>query len=409
MNNSAVKLLISPHNTLKILLKYLGFVRGSEDTSYIAARMKRIAIVIILAVICFPGKAQLDNRMFEWPRTYAELDSGRFYAGIRTLGYLRNNEYFNDVLEGYTLFGYQASPFVAWQAGRHVRLEGGIYLAQAFGEDDFQDVLPVFTISYRRKGHQFLFGTLQGNLSHRLVEPLYDFENLLGSDRLEYGVQYRYLNDAFFLDTWLDWRNAIEPGSDDQEELLGGLSAEYRWLDLGQAGFSTLLQATIFHRGGQIDASNLPLQTYLNTAFGLRGWVHPGDLRLTGDLYYVSFSDNSGTALLPFNGGKGFYANAFLEMPFHLGVMLSYWRSEEYFSPVGGRLYQNISYRADRPGEEQSDRELLFIRILYENELADGLILGVRGEPYADLVSREFEWSLGVYLNYQIQFALGKK
>ncbi len=371
--------------------------------------MRRFTIVFILTVIYFPGMGQLDNRSLEWNRVQESADSGRFYGGFRTLGYLRNNEYFNEVLDGYTLFGYQVNPYLAWQAGNYVRIEGGVYLSQDFGADDFTEVLPTFSLMYARNGHRLLFGTLQGSISHRLIEPLYDFENLLDADRLEYGIQYRYQKGSFFGDVWLDWRNVIHPGDSAQEELLSGVSAEYRWLDLENAGFSTLLQATIFHRGGQINESELPLQTYVNTAFGLKGWVHPGSLQLTADLYYVSFSDNSGTSLLPFDGGDGLYANAFVKFPFPLGIMISYWRADSYYSPVGGRLYQNFSYVPSRQGEEQNTRELLFFRFLYDAPLADGLQLGIRGEPYWDLESGDAEWSAGIYLTYQMEFALGKK
>ncbi len=379
--------------------------------SYIAPHMRRVFIVLILTVIFLPSKGQLNNSSLEWPANYEDVDSGRFYAGFRTLGFMRNNEYFNEVLEGYTLFGYQLNPFLAWQASGNLRFEAGLFLEQSFGEDDFTHILPTFTINYTRNNHQLILGTLQGNVSHRLIEPLYDFENLLDDDRIEYGLQYRFVNNQLFLDTWIDWRQAIAEGDTDQEELLAGISAEYKWLNLPASGFSTLLQVTGFNRGGQINDSNLPVQTYFNTAFGLKGWKNfSGFLsQFSADVYYVAFSDNSGTTLLPFDSGDGFYANLFLNTRTGLGLMLSYWQSEQYFAPIGGRLYQNYSYRQEQSGEEIGQRDLLFFRLLYERTLADVLHLSLRGEPYLDLNKGEMEWSLGLYLNYDIQFGLGKK
>jgi hypothetical protein len=374
--------------------------------------MKYPAILVLLTVISFPAMAQLNNRPFEWSRPYTMGDSARVSAGFRTLGFVRNNEYFNDVLEGYTLFGYQVNPYIAWQPGDHVRIEAGVYLSQNFGDDDYQDILPTFTLSYRNRHHQLNFGTLQGALSHRLIEPLYDFENVLSSRRIENGIQYRVINDRLFLDTWLDWRNPIQPGDDDQEELLAGVSAEYNWLPFEKSGFSTIFQATAYHRGGQVNNSALPIQTYLNTAFGLKGWVRKEGFvqELSADIYYVSFIDNSNTSEIPFDEANGVYINMFLKSRTGLGLMLSYWNAEDFYSPEGGRLYQNYSYRPERFGQEQDARELLFFRFLYDKVLADDLNFGARAEPYLDLGSGEVEWSLGLYLNYDLEFRIaGKK
>ncbi len=376
-------------------------------SSYIASRMRRYAIVLVLTVIALPAMGQLNNSFLEWPRVYDEADSGRFYAGFRTLGFMRNNEYFN-YIDGYTLFGYQFNPFVAWQAGRHVRIEAGAYLAQSFGEDDFDQILPTFTISYQKRNHRILFGTLRGTLSHRLIEPLFDFENVLNQNRPEYGFQYRLESDQLFIDAWIDWRNAISAGDEEQEELLAGFSGEYKFIQQNAGGFSLLLQSSAFHQGGQIDATDLPVATYYNMAAGLKWWFSPaGKIRLIStDAYFVASAADGGDLPESFNSGDGFYANLLVESAMNLGLMISYWKSEDYYSPAGGQLYQNISYTDETFG---TDRQLLFFRLLYDRELSDGLHLGIRGEPFLDLSDNEFEWSAGFYLVYDIQFKLGNK
>lgn len=373
--------------------------------------MKFLAILLYLTVIYFPCSAQLDNNSFEWSPSYVPGDSGRVYGGFRTLGYLKNNEYFNEVLEGYTLFGYQLNPYIAWQPGKYVRIEAGIYLAQNFGDNDFQDILPTFTLSYRKNGNELNFGTLQGNIAHRLIEPLYDFENTLSAMRQENGIQFRRITNKLFLDTWLDWRNAIAPGDTDQEVLVAGVSATYDWVKSQSGGFSTHVQATAYHRGGQINNSPNPIQTYLNTAFGIKAWVRPGGFfeEISGDLYYVGFTDNSGTPEIPFDNANGFYGNLFFKTSLHLGLMLSYWQAEDFYSPIGGRLYQTYSYVPEQFGQAQERRELLFLRFLYDKELADDLLISARVEPYFDLGNSEMEWAAGVYLNYRFQFDFGRK
>ena len=76
-------------------------------------------------------------------------DSNSFVGWTsRSMGFNKNNEYFNDITDGYTLFGYQLNPYVAYRAGEHVRLDVGVYLQQDFGNDEF-DYLDVTNIFYK--------------------------------------------------------------------------------------------------------------------------------------------------------------------------------------------------------------------------------------------------------------------
>ena len=108
--------------------------------------MKRLLFITLLIIAGTSGIAQLDNSAFE---DRIEIDSSRqreIYFSLKTLGFFKNNEYSNDIADGFTLFGYQFNPYFSYFAGKNVRIDAGIYLQQDFGVDDFTEIAPYFSL-----------------------------------------------------------------------------------------------------------------------------------------------------------------------------------------------------------------------------------------------------------------------
>ena len=108
-----------------------------------------------------------------------ERDSGAFKVGFDLLGYLRNNEFKSDIIPGYTLFGYQLRPYLSYYPSSHIRIDMGGFFVRDFGEDGFSEIRPILTFKYSKRSYSFIFGTLEGALSHRIIEPIYDVENVI--------------------------------------------------------------------------------------------------------------------------------------------------------------------------------------------------------------------------------------
>ena len=368
--------------------------------------MKKSVCIALLLLAVFAAKAQLDNTAFDQFQPIVPRDSNALFFGANMLGFTKNNEYFNDIADGLTLFGYQFNPYFSYQVGSRFKVLGGLYLQQDFGNADFNEVAPVFTLSYEFLKGRVLFGTLEGSTSHRLVEPLYDFERVL-IDRLENGFQFKIDRPSLFLDLWVDWQNMIYPGENDQEEVTVGLSLDKRLFD-GSTKVYLPLQALVFHRGGQIDTSPLPLQTYFNSAIGgiiekiLTGDPFVSSFRLEG--YHIYYRDFSNTQLQAFRDGSGVYLNATIKTRVHLDVMASYWRGNEFISITGGQLYPSVSSTVDAPFLLEPGRQLLILRFMHELKLAKNISISTRFEPYFDIENSLFEFSHGFYVNYTPQF-----
>ncbi|MGB4972100.1 MAG: hypothetical protein WBO32_05545 [Cyclobacteriaceae bacterium] len=109
----------------------------------------------------------------------------------------------------------------------------------------------------------------------------------------------------------------------------------------------------------------------------------------------------------PYEDGSGFYANGNISTTLGLDVMVSYWQAHEFISIQGGKVYPSVSEFNYR--DQQENRELLMLRLLYNKELAKGLSGTLRMEPYYDLGFESFQYAYGFYLQFSDRFFITKK
>lgn len=152
-------------------------------------RILKVFFLLILLIVSYFSEAQVNNQALLHAIPLKEGNANEIRINVQALGFVKNNEYFNKIADGYTLFGYQLQPSVSYQPSKDVIIQAGVLLWKDFGAAGYEDIAPTFTIKLRRKQWELLFGTLEGNLNHGYIEPLYDFERLV-SNRLEHGVQY---------------------------------------------------------------------------------------------------------------------------------------------------------------------------------------------------------------------------
>ncbi|MBL7849552.1 MAG: hypothetical protein JNN04_01530 [Cyclobacteriaceae bacterium] len=365
--------------------------------------MRTLGLIFCL-VWASPGWSQLNNRAFEDRLALEPTDSGKLFVGVNALGFFKNNEYRQTIIEGYTLFGYQFQPFLSYHLAPNLRIDAGAFLQKDFGNDAYSTAAPTFTLKWRHRDLAVLFGNLEGSLNHRLIEPLYDFERVLNR-RLETGVQFLMDKDGFFADAWFDWQYMQYWNDPRQEQFVAGLSLQKRILS---GKFGTLeipLQLVARHQGGQLDAAGQPIQTVVNTAAGLV-WTtsHDGFIKgTTASAYYVFDKDLSLTKQ-PYLDGDGLYLNGGVSTAWGLEIMATYWKANEYLSIHGGQIYPAIS---PQDGVTlQPSPHLAMLRFLYNHRVADGLTLSLRYEPYYDLAFKTFQYSYGFYLNYRARYFL---
>jgi len=346
---------------------------------------------------------QLNNRAFEQRMQVAQADSGKLFLGVNFLGFGKNNEYFDTTIDGYTLFGYQINPYLSYHLARNVRLDAGVYAQKDFGNDEYSEVAPTLSLKVTNRNFNFVFGTLEGSLNHRLIEPLYDFESVLNS-RLENGIQVLWMKDDLFLDMWVDWQNMIYFNDSEPERFAGGISFNKTILQKGKFQVSLPIQLLADHQGGQIDVPGNPVITRYNGAAGLTiesesaGFVNSFGLKS----YMTGFTTSSDQ--LAYEDGYGIFINPYITTKIGVTLMGSYWYANKFLTIQGGQLYPSVT--DNYPNRVDEIREFFMLRFLYDLKLADGLILTARAEPFYDTYAETIEYSFGVYLNFSDRFFL---
>ncbi len=339
-----------------------------------------------------------------------EGHTGELRLSLNAFTFFKDNEYFNKIVDGYTLFGTQLNPQLVYYPANNLRLEAGILLWKDFGNPYLKQARPTYRATWTTGHHQFILGNIRPNLNHNYIEPLFNFERVM-LNPLEEGLQYRYLGDRLFVDFWVDWQRQQYRYSDYQEEIAGGLSSSYTLSDQYRDWqVSVPFQFTAIHHGGQIDTLDKPLQTLFNEAIGIEARRSFGNskiqaLRFNG--YVLGFQDNSPTqGQNPFKYGNGLYLNTTLETRY-ADVMLSYWQGSRFIAPLGGDLYQSASRTVSNPEFLDRQRKILLVRLLRDFRISDAAALTARVEPLYDFNAKLLDFSFGVYLNFRQEWLLG--
>ncbi|MES2558602.1 MAG: hypothetical protein V4590_02610 [Bacteroidota bacterium] len=359
-----------------------------------------------------PLFAQLDNSLISDKITLNTSDSNTWGLTVNNFNYLRNTEYFNDIELGRTLFGYQLNPSLFIQPNDHLKLQAGVFVQSDFGGNPaYNKILPTFSLkitSGKNNSASFIFGTLEGALAHRLIEPLFDVNTAI-LQRLENGAQFKCEDEKLFMDVWINWEQFINRGSPYKERFTAGISGSYKLYERPNGLYATMVdQLVAHHTGGQIDTDTSNMTMQVNAAVGLqlgqvtkKGWIN--EWRIDG--YVMEYLENTNSGYFPYREGLGVYANVFLRRG-ALGLLASYWQGDKWIAPRGSTLYSSVSL--DKPGYTEPVRQLIFIRFLYNKPLADGLNLSGRIEPVYDIKNSLLDFSYSLYLSYKLDQRFGK-
>lgn len=390
---------------------------------YSALRKLLVPKLVTLMLGCiglgFPVFAQMDNSAFQDAIKWQPDAQGKLFLNIYDLGYMQNNEFFDSVADGYTLYGNQFHPRLSYYLLDNVRIDGGLFARNDFGNNTWQESKPTLAITVKYDSLTFIFGNLNGGLNHNLIQPMYNFEKII-NNRLESGSQFIYKHTWFYGDLWVDWQKMQYFGSDYHEKIWAGLSTNSTLVNTNRWKIDVPFQFTAYHNGGQIDTSKAPQFSQFSTAAGLgierknpngrffKGW--------RTENYVLGQSTNNLVLPNTWQKGGGIYCNLLIKSKV-IDVMVSYWYGHQYMNLKGGFLYQSISnlYKSGSPimvegkpvtGSTFRNRNLLFIRLLRNFNVGEGITVTARMEPFYDLDSRLWEYSYGVFVNFKTDFLL---
>lgn len=363
--------------------------------------------------MCFLGLtqvalAQLPNETLYRQYNVNPADSSKVGFNLYNLNYFRNTEYFNETEEGRTLFGYHLQPQFYYTAGEHVKIMGGVWMRYDFGgRQPFTQVLPTFTLKLEKRTGEgtfsTLFGTLEGGMSHRILEPMYDINRAI-IQPMEYGIQFKYEDKVHWFDGWLNWEHFIEPGDFAKERLSGGV----HYLIGANKPVRGYYQGIVYHEAGQIDTDTItPFQLMFNHALGVRGEIKRGNWMHYAEASAMVFNDATFSGIYPYKTGSGYLLQAGTAYKGNY-FAVNYWQGNNFVAPRGAAIYQSVS-TVDSSFYKQN-RQLLFLRLVNNFPVFNSPInASLRFEPFLDLGSGKIEYSGSIYLSYELDKVIRKR
>lgn len=373
--------------------------------------MKKTLFCVLIVLFSVSAKGQVKNdSLFNRIRPADSLSKG-LHLDFYNFNYVRNYEYSNKFHDGYTLYGTQLIPQLVYYAHPNLAITAGAYLRKDFGNEGIYDAKPLFNLTYHKRNLTLIFGSLEGNIQHDYIEPIYDFERKITTP-IEYGTQLLIEREKFKLDSWISWQKMIYKGDAAKEEIVGGLNTETTILQTGDWKLSVPAQFLAYHQGGQIDVlKNIPISTLFNGAAGFKLVRNiGGNVReLYSSNYIAVYKDFSPTKTRAYEGGYGLWLNAGMDTKWG-NLMVSYWKGNNFITIKGMELYQSVSNTLYDVGFRQQSRNILAVRYFYQKQLIPNLYLDVRVEPHFDLdqSGSQLQFNHSLFLTYKGDFRLFK-
>jgi hypothetical protein len=367
--------------------------------------MKKIIFVITVIFLSGFSKAQYLNHFLS-ENDSSENQMSKLVFSFKNVNFFKNNEFFNNFYEGYTLIGYFAEPEIIWHPVDKIAISGGTHFQKYSGIKGFSEICPVFSFAYSPfAGAEIRFGTLDNNGNHELEDQIYFSEKFL-TDNQENGFQLKYKTKRLKIDTWLNWESFIFHGSDYPERLTFGTSDNLKInSNAHKFRLSADLQAIITHRGGQINVDKQPILSMANFLLGLNCDFNINNFNIRAKEEYLPFVDISPSKNLPYLSGYAFISGFdFLYKGFELDLNHRY--GKYFISSRGDPLYMSIS--TDIPGYKEPNRVFVVGNLFYKKEVYPGVKLGLGCDGFYDLYNKVLDYTYSFYISFRNDTDLSK-
>ena len=365
--------------------------------------------VVIFVSVFTVSMAQYNNEIYMTNPFLEPADSQRLYLHIDNSNFLSNNEFAGNFVNGYTLIGFNLTPELVYQPSEKIRLKAGAHFLHYYGRENFSSAIPVFSLQYKlTPSFHMIFGSLNGTLNHKLIEPLFEFERFFTNHK-ESGLQVLLNTPFIHSDTWLNWEKFILEGDPFQEEFVVGSS---NTISLSKPESLIRIQLPIqllaSHKGGEINSVDLSVQTIVNSAtgFSITGLFEDSGFRSVEiSSFVLTYNDLSKAKKYPYIKGMASYSNLITQWKdFTFGV--GYWYGDQFISSRGRTLFQSVSLKD--PLYFDKVRQMLTSKFIFNKKVGREVKIGLRLESYYDLVNKNLDYTFGLHVIYRQSFFLKK-
>jgi hypothetical protein len=326
---------------------------------------------------------------------------GELSLSIKSISFIKDNEYSLPVIEGYTLLGFFFQPELVYSPSPKVTLRAGTHLLNYSGTGKFAEVRPVFSTAFNISKKSILtIGSLSGSDKHRLFDPHFNTERLYNAYSEE-GVQLTNLSNHFSYDTWISWENFIFKGDSTREIFTFGES--FRYTSSKIADFIDIevpVQIQFKHFGGQISNYHEQVETLFNMATGMRVNFDLAEKKYgVAGIEYIQFINNqlNGESPTGISHGKAaWWRLHYTYKTLYIGA--AYWKSHNFYAPNGNTIYSSVSDY--KPNFVVPERKIIsnffYFKLLPESYLE--LFLGL--DTYYDLDLKRLDSAFTLHLSF---------
>ncbi|MDO4461390.1 MAG: hypothetical protein Q4C30_02650 [Bacteroidia bacterium] len=357
---------------------------------------KVLTICIGLLAISYTDSFSQDVYVAEVLRD-APLDTtrhGDISLSLKNISYFKNNEFFGEFADGYTLPGYRFRPTLKYQFLPNVLLEVGAEMLQYGGTDKFDKVYPYVSAIWQvNPNFSVRLGNIDGSTCHRLHQAILDPESLL-SARPATGAQVLWRTSKVDGEIWIDWQSFIKHGDTIPERFMAGIRADFTPIDNNGYSLFIPLRLTFNHIGGQISTFPMPVQSLMNLQVGLKS-THKVSGSFINAIYY-------GVDLLyfnVFNGGdvhrttNGYAVNPEVGMKSKLiSASVGYFHADDYNSLHGMPLLTSSSRFTDA---YRKARNIALAHVALEKQIHKCVRFSLDFNAYHDIDKSQFDYSYG--------------
>ena len=320
---------------------------------------------------------------------------------IKSISFIEDNEYFNPIIEGYTLLGFFLQPELIYTPSDKVSLSAGAHILKYYGTEKFSQIRPVFSTTLHFSERTSLtLGTLSGPDKHLFLDPHFYTERLY-NQYVEDGFQLTHVNDHVFTDTWISWENFISKGDSTREQFTFGESFRYTTSPIADfIRIEVPVQLQLKHMGGQI--SDYPQQTesFINIAAGLMINFDLGEKRFgQAGIEYLQFINKlrDGDTISGFSHGNASWIRlhySYKALRFETG----YWNARNFYAPNGNPIYGSLSVY--QPGVVIHDRRIINNSLSFRFFPASSVELYFGVDLYYDIDLKRTDQAYTLHLNF---------
>ena len=354
-------------------------------------------LITTLLLLCFVAKATAQSNTVFTDLYTLKDDAQHKPLRVRAtnINFFKNNEYFGNYVEGYTLLGYRLKPTLHYTVDSALTVEAGAELVQFGGTDKYHKVYPVLCATWRiNPTFTLTMGSIKGSTYHDLPEAILDPERQLSS-RPETGVQVEARHGSITGEVWLDWQSFIFKGDTIPERFMAGVGLTYEPESRSAWQIRVPLRLTASHIGGQISDYAERMQSLANVsvAFDLTHKGTNGSYGFEAEGLY--FYTMTGSGVRPF--GRGWALHPKVKASYKLiDATAGLYHARNFFALHGNPLYMSLSDY--NPRIYNRTRNMFTLEANLNHKINRQARFALNAKCYYDTGDSQLEYYYGFYL-----------